>query len=286
MDGDAGRVDLRVARVGHAGAALVRLPGGRHVAGLAVGGQVEDVAVAAGGQHHRVAGVRFQRARDQVAGDNAHGPAVDHDQVHHLAAGEQFHPAVGRLFHERAVGAEQQLLARLAARVEGARHLRAAEGAVVEVAAVFAGEGNALRHALVDNGHAHLGQPVHVRLARPVVSPLDGVVKQAVNAVAVVLVVLGRVDAALRRNAVGPARRVVDAEGVHVVAHLGQRRRRGRPGQPRAHDQHGELALVRRVHQFHLVLVAGPFFGERAAGCFRIEQHCFAPVKVRTEDGP
>ncbi len=52
---------------------------------------------------------------------------------------------------ERLIGAEQELLAGLAAGVEGARDLGAAEGAVVEDAAVFAGEGHALGDALVDD---------------------------------------------------------------------------------------------------------------------------------------
>ena len=59
---------------------------------------------------------------------------------------------VGDLLAERAVGAEQELLPGLAAGVKGARDLRAAEGAVREQPAVFAGEGHALRDALVDDG--------------------------------------------------------------------------------------------------------------------------------------
>ena len=62
--------------------------------------------------------------------------------------------------HQRLVGAEQQLLARLAARVERARHLRAAERPVVEQAAVLARERHALRDALVDDVDAHLRQAV------------------------------------------------------------------------------------------------------------------------------
>ena len=107
---------------------------------------------------------------------------------------------------ERLVGAEQQLLAGLAAGVEGARHLGAAEGAVVEQAAVLAGEGHALGDALVDDVDADLGQPVDVGLARAEVAALDRVVEEAVDAVAVVLVVLGRVDAALGGDRVRPAR--------------------------------------------------------------------------------
>ena len=79
--------------------------------------------------------------------------------------------------------------------------LRAAERAVVEQAAVLAGERHALRHALVDDVRADLGEAVDVRLAGAEVAALDGVVEEAVDAVAVVLVVLGGVDAALRGDA-------------------------------------------------------------------------------------
>ena len=124
---------------------------------------------------------------------------------------------------QRLVGAEQELLAGLAAGVEGARDLRAAEGAVGEQAAVLAGERHALGHALVDDVHADLGQAVDVGLAGAEVAALDGVVEEAVDAVAVVLVVLGGVDAALGGDRVGAARAVLVAEALDVVAELGQR---------------------------------------------------------------
>ena len=87
---------------------------------------------------------------------------------------------------ERLVRAEEQLLAGLAAGVERARHLRATERAVVEQAAVLAGERHALRDALVDDVHAQLREPVHVRLTGAVVAALHRVVEEAVDAVAVV----------------------------------------------------------------------------------------------------
>ena len=159
---------------------------------------------------------------------------VDDDQVEHLAAGEQLHPLLVHLPHQRLVGAEQQLLAGLAARVEGSRDLRAAERAVVEQAAVLARERHALGDALVDDVDAQLRQPVDVGFARPVVAALDGVVEQPIDAVAVVLVVLRGVDAALRRDAVRAARAVLDAEVQDVVAKLAERRGGRRAGQTRA----------------------------------------------------
>ena len=122
------------------------------------------------------------------------------------------HRAGGDLALESLVGADEQLLAGLAAGVEGARDLDAAERAVVEQAAVLAGEGHALRDALVDDVGADLGQAVDVRLARAVVAALDRVVEEAVDGVAVLLVVLGGVDAALRGDRVRAARGVLVAE--------------------------------------------------------------------------
>ena len=132
---------------------------------------------------------------------------------------------------ERRVDAEQQLLAGLAARVERARHLRAAEAAVRERAAVLARERDAHRGALIDDVDRDLGEPMDVRLARAEVAALDGVVEQAVNRVAVVLVVLRGVDAALRGDRVRAARRVLEAEARDVVAELGERRGGGATGE-------------------------------------------------------
>ena len=179
-------------------------------------------------------------------------------------SGEQRDAALFDLPHHRLVGAEQQLLAGLAARVERARHLRAAERPVVEQAAVLARERHALRDALVDDVDAQLRQPVDVRLARAVVAALDRVVEQPLDAVAVVLVVLRGVDAALRGDAVRAARAVVDAEALDVVAQLAERRGGRRAGQAGADDDDRVLAAVGRVDQLRFEPVAVPLLGERA----------------------
>ena len=96
----------------------------------------------------RVAG---DLAGDEVADDDPAGHAVLHDEVEHLGAGVQLDGAGVHLVHHLLVGAEQELLAGLAAGVERAAHLGAAEGAVVEQAAVLAGERHALGDHLVDD---------------------------------------------------------------------------------------------------------------------------------------
>ena len=124
---------------------------GGDVAAHGVGGEEEDVAVAAAGEHDDVGEVGLELAGDHVAHDDAAGPAVDDDQLDHLVAGVGLHGAGGDLALEGLVGADQQLLAGLAAGVEGARDLHAAERAVVQQAAVLAGERDALGDALVDD---------------------------------------------------------------------------------------------------------------------------------------
>ena len=62
-DRDAGRVNLRVAGIGEERAALVGAPDGGDVAALGVGGEIEDVAVAAGGQHDGVGRVASRSRR-------------------------------------------------------------------------------------------------------------------------------------------------------------------------------------------------------------------------------
>src|ERR1700691_3495974 len=65
--------------------------------------------------------------------------------------------------------------------------------------AVFAGEGNTLYGALVNNIDAQLGKAIDIGLARAEVAAFDGVVEKALDAVAVVLGIFGP-----RNSAPGP----------------------------------------------------------------------------------
>ena len=204
----------------------MRPPRSGDVAGHGVGRQVEGVAVAAGGEHDGVGRVRADLAGHQVASDDAGAATVDVDDVDHLDAVPQLDVAEPDLAGHLLVGAEQQLLAGLAAGVERAADLGAAEAAVVEQAAVLAGERHTLGDHLVDDVDRHLGEAVDVGLAAAEVAALDGVVEQAVDRVAVTLVVLRSVDAALRSDRVGSPRRIVEGEGLDLVAELAEAWRR------------------------------------------------------------
>src|SRR5204862_6109860 len=125
------------------------------------------------------------------------------------------------------VRTERRLLPGPSPRVEGACALGTAERAVGEPPAVLTRERNALRHALVDDVDADQREPVHVRLARAEIAALDRVVEQALNAVAVVLVILRRVDPPLCGDRVRSARRILIAVAADVVSELAEGGGRG-----------------------------------------------------------
>src|SRR5262245_62189900 len=262
-DRDAGRVYLRVAGVGEERALLERAIGRRHVAALRVGREEEDVAVAARGQYDGIRRVGLDLARDQVARDDPFGVAVDQHYVEHLGSRVHLHRAGVNLAAHRLVRSEQQLLPRLSARVKRARDLRAAERTIVQQPAVFARERHALRHALVDDVHADLGQAVDVGLTRAEIAALDRVVKQAVDRVAVVAVILRGVDAALRGDGMRAARAVLETEGFDLVPELAQCGGRRSPGQSRADDDDLEFAFIGRVDQLHFLPVFRPLHSYR-----------------------
>ena len=180
----------------------------------------------------------------QAARDDAAGAAVVHDKVEHLRPHEHLDSPSLDLAAECLVRPKQQLLACLAARVERARHLSATERAIGQEPAVFAGKWHALRDGLVDDVHAELREPEYVRLPRPKVATLHGVVEQAVDAVAVILIVLGGVDPALRRDAMRAPRAVLVAEAFDVVAHLAERGCRCTASEAAAHHDDRVLAAV------------------------------------------
>ena len=158
----------------------------------------------------------------QVSGNDAPRFPINRHHVHQLVTVVHGHFAFGDLTAQGTVGSEQQLLTRLAFGVKRAAHLNTAKRTVVQHATVIAGKRHALGHALVDDVGADLGKAVNVGLAAPVVSSFDRVVKQTVDRVSVILVVLGCIDAALCRDGVRASGAVLKTERFDVVAHLSQ----------------------------------------------------------------
>ena len=206
-------MNLRVTRIGEQRAAFVGPPDGCGIGPFGICRKVIYVSVAAcrRAPPHRP-DVRFDLAGDQIAGHDAARTSVDHDQVEHLGARIHGDAAGFHLALQGLIGAQQKLLARSGrARKTFAKPARR-RTIGWQAAAILTRERHALGHALVDDLNADLRQPVNVGFARPEVAALYRVVKQAVDAVAVVLIILGGIDAALRGNGMRAARRILKAE--------------------------------------------------------------------------
>ena len=169
---------------------------------------------------------------------------------------------------ERRVQHQQELLARLSACVEGSLELGSAEGAVVQQAAVFTAEGNALGHTLVNDVGGDFRQTVDIGFTGAVVAAFDRIVEQPVNRIVVVAVVLGRIDTALRRDRMRTARRVLDAENLHVVSQFAERSGCGGTAQARTYDDNIQFAFVGRAYYLDRRLVVAPLLREFPGGYF------------------
>ncbi len=108
----------------------------------------------------------------------------------------------------------------MASGVESPRDLRATEAAVGEESTVLSRERYSLSDALIDDIGAHLGETVNVGFTRSEVAAFHGVVKETVDAVPIVLIILCRVDAPLGGDAMGAPGAVLKTEAVDVVAEL------------------------------------------------------------------
>jgi len=247
--GDTGGMNLSISRVGEVGTFLVNLDGGGSVGTHGVGRQEEGIAVASGTDNNGMSGEAFNFTGNQVTSDDAARLAIDDDQVEHFIAGIQFDRPFVHLTAQGGVGTQKQLLSCLALGVERTGNLSPTKGAVVQQAAVFAGERYTLSDALVDNAVGDFSQAVDISLPGSVVSTLDGIVKQAVNRVTIILVILGRVDATLSGNGVSPAGGILDTEVQHIKAQLAQRGGGRSTCQPSADHDDVKSAFIGRIDQ-------------------------------------
>src|SRR4029453_18756262 len=150
-NGNAGRVNLGKTGVAEEGAAFVSAIGGGDVATACVGGEEKDVAVTASGKNNGITGKGIDLAGAKVARDNSLRMTVDQDQVEHFRLRKHFHGAKSDLATQCLIGAKQKLLTGLTASIKGPRYLRTAERTIGQNTAVFAGKGDPLLGALIDD---------------------------------------------------------------------------------------------------------------------------------------
>ena len=135
----------------------------------------------------------------------------------------------------------------------------------------YSRERHALLGALIDDEIADFGQPVNVPFARTEIAPFDRVVKQSKNAIAVVLVILGGIDPALRRNGMGATRRILITKTFHPITKLAQSGRGRSAGQSRTDHNDLKFAAIIRANETRIILVVPPFLLERTGRNFAVE---------------
>src|SRR5262245_28236397 len=164
----------------------------------------------------------FDLSVNQITCDYSPGLPVDNHQVEHLGSRKHFDRPIMNLAAQCLIGAQQQLLSRLTARVECPRYLRPTEAAIIEQSPIFAREGDTLCHALVDDVHTDFGQPKNIGFTRAKISSFDRVIKEPINTVTVIAIVFRGIDPPLRGNRMRATRAVLKAETFDQIPELAE----------------------------------------------------------------
>src|SRR5215831_3909197 len=160
---------------------------------------------------------------DKASDRNALGNPINQHQVQHFGCSEHLTISLPDLTRQGLIGSKQELLAGLPACVKGPGNLSPAERSICQEPAILAREWNSLSHALINDIGAHLGQPIDIGFSGSKITALNRVVEKPVDAVAVILIVLGGIDSSLSSNTMSAARTVMKAKALDLVAQLGQR---------------------------------------------------------------
>ncbi len=266
-------MNLCVAGVGKESAFLVGFPVGCNRASHGVGGEVENIDVAAGCKTDSIGSIAFHRTGYQVTHRDAAGNTVNNNEVKHFATIVHLDRTKLDLTRKSRVGTQQKLLPGLSTSEEGTGNLCTTEGAVIKITGIVPTKRNTLRHALVDDVVGHLGQTPDVCLTGAEVATLDGIVEQTVDRIAVIRIVLGSIDAALRCDGVGATRAVLIAERLHVVAKFAKGSSSGATGQAGADNNHVVLTFICGIDQLQVEAVLVPGLFNRSGWTFSIKYH-------------
>src|SRR5262249_29370400 len=153
--------------------------------------------------------------------------------------------------HQRLVCTQQKLLSCLPARIKCAGNLGATKRAIRKHAAIFARKWHTLRNALIDDVYANLRKAINICFTRAVVTAFDGVIKESINAVSIVLIILCRVNSTLRGNAMRASRTVLVTKTLYVVSKFRKLCSGSASGQAGSNHDDVVLALICGIHQLH-----------------------------------
>jgi hypothetical protein len=122
---------------------------------------------------------------------------------------------------------------------------------------------------MVDDIIRYFCETVDICFTATVVSTLYGVVKQTINRVVVVPVILGGIYTTQSGDRMCPTGRITDAENLYVIAEFSQRGGCRSTAKTCADNDYIEFALVGRTYDTDVVFVRCPFLFEGPLGNVR-----------------
>ena len=153
---------------------------------------------------------------------------------------------------------EQQLLTGLSLCIERTTNLHSAERTVRKHTSVFTSERHPLRYTLVDNRCTDLCQTINVSLTSTVIASFNRIIKQSIDCITVVLIVLCCIDTTLCSNRMGTTRRVLNAEIKHAESHFTKRSSSRCTRQTCSYDDDIKFALVRGINKLLMSFIVCP----------------------------
>ena len=263
MNGYTGRMNLREAGIGKEGTLPVALHQSRSVGIHCIGGKEIGIAISAGSKHNSVGTETLQFAGNKITSYNTFSLTVDNDEVEHLVAGITLDCAGGNFLIERCVCAQKQLLTGLTAGIKGTANLHTTERTVGEISAIFPCKRNTLGNTLVDNSRTNLCKTINIRFPAAVIASFDGIVKETIDGVVVVLIILCSVDTSLRGNGMCPARGITYTENLDIVPHLTEGSGGRCTAKAGSDDDYLKFTFIVWTYDPDFSLAPGPFFGKR-----------------------
>jgi hypothetical protein len=96
------------------------------------------------------------------------------------------------------------------------------KGTIGQKTTIFTGKWHTLRNALIYDVSANLCKTMYIGFPGSIITSFDGIIKESIYTVSIILVILGRIDASLRSDAVCSSRTVMEGEALYLVAQFTQ----------------------------------------------------------------
>ena len=201
----------------------------------------------------------FDLTSNQVACDDSSCFAINFDKVEHLMATVHFDFTSTDLPIHRRISSEQQLLTSLSFGIKGARDEYPTKRAVVEQSPIIPCEGNTLSDTLVNDVGRYFCKTIYVGFSRTIIAAFDGIVKQAMNRVAIALVVFSGIYSPLCCDRVCTTWRILKAKRLDVITQFCEGSRSRATSQTRTNHDYIDQTFVGWTDQADVVFVTCPF---------------------------